>query len=60
MLGTRRFGDLRAPEVAARLTPSSVLVQPVAAIEQHGPHLPLDVDLICPTEIARGAGRQVP
>jgi creatinine amidohydrolase len=26
-------------------------------VEQHGPHLPLDVDIVCPTEIARGAGR---
>lgn len=42
----RRFADLRAPEVAARLSPSSVLVQPIAAIEQHGPHLPLSTDLI--------------
>ena len=30
----------------------------VGATEQHGPHLPLDVDLICPTEIARGAGNR--
>src|ERR1700730_15451000 len=42
----RRFADLRAPEVAARLSPSSVLVQPIAAIEQHGPHLPLATDLL--------------
>jgi creatinine amidohydrolase len=34
-------------------------VVPCGAVEQHGHHLPLDVDLICPTEIARGAGKQV-
>ncbi len=33
---------------------------PCGAIEQHGPHLPLDVDVICPTSIALGAGRQIP
>jgi len=42
---SRRFADLRAPEVA-RLSPTSVLVQPIAAIEQHGPHLPLATDLL--------------
>jgi creatinine amidohydrolase len=42
----RRLADLRAPEVAARITDRSVLVQPVGAIEQHGPHLPLATDLI--------------
>jgi creatinine amidohydrolase len=42
----RRFAELRTSELANRLTASSVLVQPVAAIEQHGPHLPLATDLI--------------
>jgi creatinine amidohydrolase len=42
----RRFAELRAPEVHARCTPDAVLVQPIASIEQHGPHLPLATDLI--------------
>jgi creatinine amidohydrolase len=42
----RLFADLRAPEVAERLTASSVLIQPIAAVEQHGPHLPLATDLL--------------
>jgi creatinine amidohydrolase len=46
MMTTRRFADLRAPEVADRLNASSVLVQPIAAVEQHGPHLPLATDLL--------------
>jgi len=49
MTSLRRFADLRAPEVGARLSPSSVIVQPIAAIEQHGPHLPLSTDLIVAT-----------
>jgi creatinine amidohydrolase len=48
----RRLADLRAPEVAERLTPSSVLLQPVGAIEQHGPHLPLSTDLLIADALA--------
>ncbi len=43
---TRRLSELRAPDIADRLTPSSVLIQPVGAIEQHGPHLPFNTDLV--------------
>jgi creatinine amidohydrolase len=32
---------------------------PCGAVEQHGPHLPLDVDIVCPTGIALGAAREV-
>jgi creatinine amidohydrolase len=48
----RRLTDLRAPEVATALGPQSVLVQPVGAIEQHGPHLPLSTDLLIAQELA--------
>ena len=33
---------------------------PCGATEQHGPHLPLDVDLVCPLGVAHGAGRAIP
>jgi creatinine amidohydrolase len=33
---------------------------PCGSVEQHGPHLPLDVDIVCPQGIAYGAGRAVP
>ncbi|WP_026433769.1 creatininase family protein [Paracidovorax oryzae] len=39
-LSTRDFSEARASGLAAR----TVAVLPVAAIEQHGPHLPLSVD----------------
>jgi creatinine amidohydrolase len=42
----RRFADLRAPEVAERISERSILVQPLGAVEQHGPHLPLSTDLL--------------
>jgi creatinine amidohydrolase len=42
----RRFAELRATEVASRCSASSVLIQPIASIEQHGAHLPLATDLM--------------
>jgi creatinine amidohydrolase len=48
---TRHLADLRAPEVATALGPGSVLIQPVGAVEQHGPHLPLSTDLLIAGEI---------
>jgi creatinine amidohydrolase len=42
----RHLAELRAPQVADLLSERSVLIQPVGAIEQHGPHLPLAADLI--------------
>ncbi|WCB94596.1 Putative mycofactocin system creatinine amidohydrolase family protein MftE [Baekduia alba] len=50
--GARSLADLRAPEIADRLSPSSVLLQPVGAIEQHGPHLPLSTDLLIADALA--------
>jgi creatinine amidohydrolase len=49
---TRSFADLRAPEVTARLTAASILVLPVGAVEQHGPHLPLSTDLLIASDLA--------
>jgi creatinine amidohydrolase len=49
---SRRFADLRAPQVATALSAGSVLIQPVGAIEQHGPHLPLSTDLLIAQDIA--------
>ncbi len=46
MTPTRRLDELRAPDIAERLSPSSIIIQPVGAIEQHGPHLPFNTDLV--------------
>ena len=55
-----RYEKLTWPEINDAVELGKVCVVPCGAVEQHGPHLPLDVDIICPTEIARGAGRIVP
>ena len=46
MSATRQLAELRAPQIADRLTPGSIVIQPVGAIEQHGPHLPFNTDLV--------------
>ena len=55
-----RYEKLTWPEINDAVELGKVCIVPCGAVEQHGPHLPLDVDLVCPTGIARGAGRQVP
>lgn len=51
----RRFVDLRGPEVAHQITERSIFVQPLGAIEQHGPHLPLSTDSVVATAVAEAA-----
>lgn len=48
----RRFVHLRLPEIAERIDDRSVLILPIGAIEQHGPHLPLNTDLLVPERTA--------
>lgn len=55
-----RYEKLTWPEIDDAIEMGKVCVLPCGAIEQHGPHLPLDVDVVCPTAIARGAGEQIP
>lgn len=48
----RRFAELSAPQVAERLSERSIIIQPLGAIEQHGPHLPLATDSIVADAVA--------
>jgi creatinine amidohydrolase len=52
---SRAVGDLASPEIAGLIKATSVLCLPLGAIEQHGPHLPLNTDGI----IAEGLTRLV-
>jgi creatinine amidohydrolase len=49
---SRRYEDLTGPQVGEAVSPSSILLLPVGAIEQHGPHLPLSVDATIAHETA--------
>src|SRR6202022_4369588 len=55
-----RYEKLTWPEINDAVELGKVCIVPCGAVEQHGPHLPLDVDIICPTGIARGRGQAIP
>ncbi len=54
-----RYEKLTWPEINDAVELGKVCIIPCGAVEQHGPHLPLDVDIVCPTGIALGAAREV-
>ncbi len=56
---SRRLDELRAPDIERLLTDRSILVQPVGAIEQHGPHLPFNTDLLVADRVASTAVERV-
>ena len=55
-----RYEKLTWPEIDDAVELGKVCIVPCGAVEQHGPHLPLDVDLVCPLGVAYGAGRVAP
>jgi creatinine amidohydrolase len=56
---SRQLAELRAPDIARLITTSSILVQPLGAIEQHGPHLPFNTDHLIAERVARAAVERV-
>jgi len=54
-----RYEKLTWPEINDAVALNKVCIIPCGAVEQHGPHLPLDVDLVCPGGIARGTGERL-
>lgn len=51
----RNLADLRAPDLARLVTGRSIFVQPLGAIEQHGPHLPFNTDLLIADRVSHAA-----
>jgi creatinine amidohydrolase len=49
----RAIGELTFPEIATRLNARSILCLPIGSIEQHGPHLPLNTDVLLAEEFTR-------
>lgn len=50
---------LRAPELRALASAAATVIVPVGSMEQHGPHLPVEVDSLLATEVSRRAARRV-
>ncbi len=49
----RLIGELTFPEISTQLNGHSILCLPIGSIEQHGPHLPLNTDVVLAEEFAR-------
>lgn len=49
---SRHLQDLTAPQAAKQIKQNSIIIQPLGAVEQHGPHLPLSVDFVIAQETA--------
>jgi len=56
---SRRLIELRGPDSAERVTERSIFVQPLGAVEQHGPHLPFNTDLLIADRISALAVERV-
>src|SRR5678815_4450653 len=50
---SRSIGELTYPDILKRLRASSILCLPIGSIEQHGPHLPLNTDVVLAEEFTR-------
>ena len=55
MTSSRLLGDLSALQLSAELSKDSIVVLPLGAIEQHGPHLPLNTDFVVADAVSRAA-----
>ncbi|MGI6575247.1 MAG: creatininase family protein [bacterium] len=49
--------NLASPAIKERINDETIAIIPVGSIEQHGPHLPVDVDSFLVTEIAKRAAQ---
>ncbi len=55
-----RYENLRWPEVNDAVENGLVPILPVGTVEQHGPHLPIKMDMWTAPEIAAEAARRRP
>ena len=49
----RLIGELTFEEISKLVRASSILCLPIGSIEQHGPHLPLNTDVVLAEELTR-------
>jgi creatinine amidohydrolase len=55
-----RYEKLTWPEINRAVKRKIPVIIPIGAVEQHGPHLPLDVDMLEVTAVAHAAARLIP
>lgn len=55
-----RYEKRTWPQINQDVDDGKVVVVPVGSTEQHGAHLPLDVDVVCPVGVAHAAARLIP
>ena len=53
------LAEMSWPEAEERIQSGATVFLPVGATEQHGRHMPLNVDVVIPTAIAERAARQI-
>jgi creatinine amidohydrolase len=53
------MAELSWPEWQVKIAAGAIIFIPVGATEQHGPHLPLNVDVILPTAVCERVARAV-
>jgi creatinine amidohydrolase len=53
------WARMKAHEVKARQAEDAIVIVPVGSFEQHGPHLPVQVDALLAGEVARRAGVKI-
>ena len=56
---SRRLDHLRAPQLDDALGEDSILVLPLGAVEQHGPHLPFHTDLLIADRVSAAGVERV-
>jgi len=55
-----RYEKLTWPEINEAIAQKKVVVLPIGSVEQHGYHLPLDVDVRCANSVCQAAGMAAP
>ncbi|WP_371346747.1 creatininase [Ancylobacter sp. IITR112] len=59
MVDSVRLDELSWPEFAAKMAAGVPVFLPLGSTEQHGPHLPLNVDVVLPTGVCERVAREV-
>ena len=60
MAGVTHLGKMTWPEVNEAVRQEKVVLIPAGAMEQHGPHLPVDTDILLPTSLCEAAAAKAP